>query len=315
MKLHIYIVVLLIVAALPGSVHAQTVGVEIKPELNTVYAKPGSTVTIPIVFKNTGNQGSFVAQGVALLPQGTRGTLAPTRELPRGLSIESGIAELFFLPTGAEKKFEMVIAIDPRLAARDYYLGLQVTSVGKKRSEGNSSIALDLSVMSTVLLTVTNDGSMEISGYINSLNTGKVSGVRFFESTQDVPLQLVMHNSGNNWTYVSGTITVSSLFGEKKVIQIPQQRVLANSKRLMRSTQMTTPEHTTILSGMHVGKYTVTARMAIEGKNTMATKTITFIGFPFRLLGALSLLGIVAIFIGARANRHHLPRQVHPHQL
>lgn len=315
MKLCIYIVATVLIGAFPVAVHAQSVGVEIQPELSTVYAKPGSIIKIPVVVKNTGNQGSFVAKGVALQSQGKQGTLAPAGELPRGITIEPLAVEPFFLPTGAEKKLEMTIMIDPLLAPRDYYLGIEVTSMGKKRSEGKSSIAIDLTVFSTVLLTVTNDGNMNLSGYINLFNAGSSSNVRFFDSTQAIPLNLAMHNSGDNWMYISGTITISSMFGKKELIQIPQQRVLANTKRLVRSSQTTTPQHTAILSGMHIGKYTASAQMVIEGKNTMQTKTITFIAFPFRLAGALSLLGILAAVIGARANRPHSPRQVHPHQL
>lgn len=299
----------------PASTNAQSVGVEVQPELSTVYAKPGSTITIPVVIKNTGNQGSFMMKGVALRPQGVHGDLAPTQELPQGISMEPRVTEPFFLPTGDEKKLEMTVVIDPLVAPRDYYLATQITSVGKKRSEGKSSIAIELNVLSTVLLTVTTDGNMDISGYINSFTTGKGSGVQFYDSTHEIPLNLVMHNSGNNWMNVSGTIVVSGMLGEKKLIQIPTQRILANTKRLARSTQTSTPEHTALLSGMHIGKYTVTARMAIEGRNTTATKTITFIGFPFRLVGALSLLGLLATVIGARANHRSQPRQVHLHQL
>ncbi len=315
MRLRIYIIVLILAGAFPVAAHAQSVGVEIQPELSTVYVKPGSTIKIPIVVKNTGNQGSFIAEGVALQPQGNQGSMVQARDLPRGISIETLANEPFFLPTGAEKKLEMTITIDPLLAPRDYYLATQVTSVGKKRSEGKSSIAIDLSAFSTVLLTITNDGNMNISGYINSLTTGKDSNVRFFDSTQAIPLDLIMHNSGDNWMYTSGTIAISDMFGNMELIQIPQQRVLAGTKRLVRSLQTTTPQHTAILSGMHMGKYTVTARMAVEGKNTMPTKTITFIAFPFRLIGALSLLGILATVIGARANRPAQQRQVHPHRL
>lgn len=315
MRLRIYIVMVFLAGMFPASINAQSVGVEVQPELSIVYAKPGSTITIPVVIKNTGNQGSFMVKGVGLKPQGVHGDLVPTHELPQGIRMEPRVTEPFFLPTGAERKLEMNVVIDPLVSTQDYYVATQITSVGKKRAEGKSSVAIDLTVLSTVLLTVTNDGNMDISGYISSFNTGKSSGVRIYDSTHEIPLNLVIHNSGDNWMNVSGTITASGMFGDKKLIKIPTQRVLANTKRLMRSTQTSTPEHTTLLSGMHIGKYTITARMAIEGRNTIATKTITFIGFPFRLVGALSLLGLLAIIIGARANHRPHPRQVHPHQL
>lgn len=315
MKLRIYIIALFLLGGFAGPVHAQSVGVEIKPELTTVYAKPGSTVKIPVVVKNTGNQGSFKANALTLVPNGSQGDLIPAPGLVRGITVDPLLIEPFFLPTGAQKNIEMTITIDPRLSARDYYLGMNITSVGKKRSEGKSSLAIELNVLSTVLLTVTNDGTMTISGYINSFTAGNKSNVRFFDSTQDIPLTLSMHNSGNNWMYTSGVIAVSNMFGKKDLIKIPEQRILADSKRLVRSSQTNSPQHTAILQGMHFGKYTATARMAIEGKNTMATKTITFIALPFRLVGALMLLGIIALLTGVGVNRRSPPQRVHPHQL
>lgn len=315
MRISYFLLFLFLLSAFPNSTHAQTIGLEIQPELTTIYTKPGNTFKIPLVVKNTGNQGSFTIKGVTLIPHGVTGDLIPSEERTSGISITPQLVGPFFLPTGAKKNIEMEITIDPQVSPRDYYVGINTVSVGKKRSEGKSSIAIEMNTISTVLLTVTNDGIMNISGYINSFSAGSGSNVRFFDSTQAIPLNLRMHNSGDNWMYTSGTITITNMFGKKQLIQIPQQRVLAGSKRVLRSSQIGIPSNTAILTGMHFGKYTATARMTIEGKTSMATKTITFIAFPIRLLGALVLLGITALIAGIRLNRPAQPRTAHPQRV
>lgn len=315
MRLFYFLLLLIICCAVPNVIHAQTTGLEIQPELTTIYTKPGTTIKIPLVIKNTGNQGSFIVKGTTLIPQSATGDLIPSEERVSGISITPQSLGPFFLPTGSKKNVEMVITIGPQVTLRDYYIGINTISVGKKRSEGKSSIAIEMNTISTVLLTVTNDGIMNISGYINSFVAGNGSNVRFFDSTQKIPLNLKMHNSGDNWMYSSGTITITNMLGKKQLIHIPPQRILAGSKRLLRSSQIGMPTSTVMLTGMHMGKYTATARMTIEGKTSMATKSITFIAFPFRLAGALILLGITAVIAGIRLNRPVLPRAVHPHKL
>lgn len=299
----------------PGLAHAQSIGLEIQPEMATVYAKPGSTITIPLVIKNIGNQGSFIVKGSTLIPQKTNGDLIPSEEITPGIIINPPSIGPFFLPTGSKKHLEFSVAIDPQVRARDYYIGLNTISIGKKRSEGKSSMAIEMNTLSTVLLTVTQDGIMNISGYIDSFYAGTKADVRFFDSTQDIPLHLTMHNTGDNWMYTSGTISISNMFREKQLIHIPQQRVLANSKRMMRSSQIGIPFTTATLTGMHFGKYTATVRMTSEGKANMTTKSITFIALPFRLAGALSLIGIIAVFAGVYLNRPVRPHSTHPHKL
>lgn len=256
MRLSYFLLFLFILSAFPNSIHAQTVGLEIQPELTTVYTKPGNTIKIPLVIKNTGNQGSFTVKGTTLIPHSATGDLIPSEERTSGISITPQSIGPFFLPTGAKKNVEMVITIDPQVSLRDYYVGINTISVGKKRSEGKSTIAVEMNTISTVLLTVTNNGIMNISGYINSFVAGSGSNVRFFDSTQEIPLNLRMHNSGDNWMYTSGTITVTNMLGKKQLIQIPQQRVLAGSKRVLRSSKIGMPANTAMLTGMHFGKYT-----------------------------------------------------------
>lgn len=300
------------------SVHAQSTSVSLRPALQVVYAKPGTSVQIPIVITNTDSPTSYAFQAVRLIPKGTRGDLEPILKLPDGITMSFPEKEAQFLGIGAEKKTMLTITIDKTVAPQDYYIGFMLESVGKKHSEGKSSIAIAIQPISTVLLTITNTGVLQNSGFINSFTVANNSNVRFFDSHDEIPVDLIVGNSGNNWTYVSGTLTASDSFGNQEQFSVPKQRVLANSKRLARSDHTNDPYHSLILDGFHIGKYAVKTHLVFEGKSGSQTRITTFVSFPFKLTALLLGLFIIAGVVVSKLNR---PRRVQrvvdaaPHRL
>ncbi len=313
----------LVVAALIGilvsgsvqSVRAQSVGVSIRPATHVIYARPGTSVNIPIVLKNIDSPASYQFKAVRLTPKGNYGVLESSLDLPDGISMTIPEKEAQFLGIGAEKKTSVKITVDKTAPSKDYYLGFIPETVGKKHSEGKSSIALTLQPVSTILLTVTDTGVLQNSGYISSFTIANNPSVRFFDSHDEIQFDLVAGNSGANWLIVTGAVTTTDSFGNIEHIQVPKQRVLANSKRLLRTTNTNTPEHSLILNGFHVGKYSVKTQLTFEGKPGVQTKLVTFVVFPFKLTALLLGLVIVAVFVVSKLN-HPAPLQgVQPRKL
>lgn len=284
------LIVLVLAHLLSSGAHAQSVKVSLSPKTTEIYAKPGTSVIIPVSIKNLGEPATFRFSAVSLLTKDDEGRLSPVTSFPSGISASIPETEAQFFGTGQERKTEMTIKISPGVTEKDYYLGFMLEHVGKKRSEGKSSIALAIRPISTVLLTVTRNGVLQNSGYIKSITVGEKSNVYFFDSTDVIPISLTLANSGNNWMYMSGAMQITNMLGKHEYLPYSGQRVLAGSSRVIPFS----------LSGFHLGKYTVTVN---------ARKT-TFVAFPFKLV--LALLGLLGITLLAVVRLNHPRIQYHP---
>jgi hypothetical protein len=303
----------------PSPIHAQNLRLGINPPLVEAAVKPGKAITIAYTISNLGDPMIVSSDVRSFRPHGIYGDLVLEEELegPARFNLENSnikLGQQFFLQSKEGQQLVLKIRIPEGTPEGDYYYTFYVQNdLGKPTEGSNAARALAL-VGSNILITVTESGSVDVGGSIGEFSLIPRFQVPFlgrtfyvFESTDIIPVKLVMQNTGRHLVKPHGSVELTGNFGEHAEYSILPQNVLSQSSRLVIASPSASLTQQSVkqlgkaslyISGFFVGKYTLTTHVNFGLPDQSQEASVEFYALPFKLLAAFGvalLFGIIVV--------------------
>lgn len=292
-------------------VRAQQLSLSLTPPVLNVTIKPGKSILIAYTVTNVGDPVILRSIVLPFEPKGTSGgmRILPEFEGPVRFELDNSNIKLntpFFLKTRDRQQLLLRIRIPEGAPEGDYYYSLLVQSEAPPTQEGIVASRASGAIGSPILITVTESGKIDVKANIALFDIvprfkfnlfGKT--VRLVETTDRIPVHLILHNQGINKIQPYGTINLEGNFGERATYDILPQNVLSQSERLLTATPQgelkpnDTPV-TLMLKGFFIGKYDVDTRFNFGEGTPFLESHVSFIALPIKFIIGL----IVALCIG-----------------
>lgn len=304
-------------------VNAEGLKLELAPSSIEIVAKPNSSINQQYTLTNKGDP---IAVKIEVLPFKTKDStgqviLGNGLDGLIGFTLDSQEAQSdpILLKTNEVKKLTLGIQVPEGLPEQDYYYSLVVVTNPPPIPEGVVSVRAKITLGSQLFMTVTSNGQVEVKPKMvlfEPISKFKIkigdTNVHFFDSFGQVPIVLLIDNTGKNLIQAEGTIVEKGFpFGIKKY-EIKPQTILAQSQRLFAadSTLAMNNEPTNqltnnflTLKGFHLGLYDISASVnAGKGTPMIYGKTF-FLALPFKLLGSFSLILLFGLFFYKKIKR------------
>ncbi len=289
--------------------NAQKVSLAISPPIVELVVKPGKSVLIAYKLDNYGDPVILKSKILPFEAKDNFGNvkIKPEFDGPVRFDLDNSEIQLeqsFFLKSSGSQQLLLRIRVPEGAPEGDYYYTFLAETQPPPAQEGISTGRAKASIGSNILITVTNDGNLDLKGKISLFDVlAKVkfrlfgNTYNFFESTDKIPVVLVVSNNGKNMIKPQGEIKLVGNFGEKANFDIFPQNILSQSQRQLVATPSAsfsyTKPVTLLLSGFFVGQYKLSTSLNFGTGTPILSASTTFIALPLKFMAAL----IIAIFI------------------
>lgn len=304
------------------SVSAQQITLSISPPIIQTIIKPGKSILIAYTLKNVGDPAVLKSFVRSFTPKNNLGQIDIQDELngPVRFSLDNSVIKLdepYFLKNGETQQLLLRIRIPDGAPEGDYYYTLLSQTQEPPSSDGSTASQARATIGSNILITITNTGSLELKGGIAQFDIlsrfkfnifGKKINV--IDSSDYVPVVLVVNNTGNNSFQPQGQIRLTGNFGEMANYDIIQQNILAHSQRLLQATpsaeincdssQQTACKTVSslLLNGFFIGRYRLNVDLNFVENTPQISDVTTFIALPLKiLLGIFLALGVTLLIV------------------
>lgn len=290
------------------NVFGQQVSLSISPPLIEAVIKPGKSILIAYKIENFGDPVFIEAKVVSFEPKNNQGKINLKNDLlgPVRFSLDNADIQLerpFFLKTSQSQQLLLKIRVPDGAPEGDYYYTLLAETSPFNSQQGIANTQAKVAVGSNILITVTNNGEIEIKPKIVLFQTSK----KIYDSFEKIPLTFIIANKGKNLIKPEGKITLTGSFGEKMYFDIIPKNILAESERLVEATPSATIDNfsinnptSLILSGFFVGYYRLSTSVSFGENSPTVFASTSFFAFPFKLTVILIALIIIIIFLTKR---------------
>lgn len=322
--LHVIAVIgLLLLLSRP--VFAQNLTLSISPPLIESAIKPGKSILIAYTISNLGDPTVLSAHVRPFRPHGVFGDIIVEDKFegPIRFNLENSdlaLEDNFFLESNEGQQLLLKIRVPEGTPEGDYYYTFYVQNDLGRGLEGANAAQGLAQVGANILVTVTENGQIDVNGSIGILETKpryafKLFGrtINIFESTDDIPVNLILQNTGRNVIKPQGEIVLEGGFGETVRHSLLPANILSQSSRLAEASQsaqlrplQNEAPSTATFQGFFVGGYTITADVNFGPGSDSLTDSISFIALPFKLIIATLIAIIVSITAIKRINKESL---------
>lgn len=301
----------IILRVLSFPVFAQQVSLSLSPPLIELKIKSGKSLLIAYSLKNSGDPSTLTPYVLPFEPSGQLGNIAlkDTFEGPIRFNLDNKnlkLNEPFFFKNNQEGQLLLRIRIPEGTPEGDYYYTLLVESKPSQATEGSTGSVATATIGSNMLITVTNDGATSVQSSVSEFSVlphykikifGKTYNI--YDSSDIVPVRLVVSNSGKNLITPQGTITLKGPLNSKSKYQILPQNILAESQRLLHATPSAQLNKTTSLNlkGFFIGKYDVNGQLNFGESTPTLISNVSFYGIPIKYAIGTILASIVIVVI------------------
>lgn len=292
---------------------AQEVSLSISPVRTIAVVKPGKTLSLPYVLKNSGDPAviSLSVKPARITPEGLL-TIDEHAKLPLQVtvSVETQInvpeTNSVFLQHNEEQKFVITLTAHRTLVEKDYYAFLTASSQPTAGVAEGSGFAISTTVASPILLSITQTGQLRASPRLKEVYvTGiklKIGGKLWYlvDSSDRIEVFVQAENAGVHQTIARGSVEVQSPFGQTTRVALLPSSILAGSTRILPTSPIAScreSKHckngaTLTLGGFHLGKYKIKTNVQFAGYPG-TTKQISVVAVPFSLLTSLIIVFLV----------------------
>ena len=301
------------VASLPVNAANQNVGqaLEIAPPVLNIKADPGQTVkanislrdvsTSPLVVRNQIND--FVAAG----EDGTPKILLDDNGQDSPYSLKTWIQGLpqFTLKPREVNQLPLTIRVPKTAAPGGYYAVIRFTA--SPPGLDGSGVSLSASLGTLVLLRVNGDAKESVK--IEQFQATKNSKSNWLFESAPITFVTRVKNQGSSHEQPVGQITVKDMFGSATAnvnVNLNQNNVLPGSIRRFEQPL----DSTVIGNRILFGRYTADLKMQYGTKGQTITASTSFWVIPYRMIGFIILLLVIAFIIGRIALRRYSERVI-----
>lgn len=294
-----------------SGVGAQQITLSMSPPIVEILVKPGKTLLIGYTVQNLGDPTPLSVKIRTFSPQGDYGEMRIDPELisPIRFSLDNTDMQFeqpFFMKSRDTVQALVRIRVPEGTPEGDYYFTVLAETEPAPQIGGATTSVAKATIGSNLLLTVSKSGRVEVKGRISLFQMTPDFTFRMFgreyqvvESGGKIPADLVVQNLGKNLIKPQGEVVVRGPLGEKTVYSLLSQNVLADSSRLIKTTQETDSliPHSLTLSGYFIGAYTLSANVNFgEGTPQLYANT-SFIGLPIRFGIAMVVVMLISLLI------------------
>lgn len=308
-KIIILLTIVFFTLIFPEKSYCQKFSLSISPPLTEIVIKPGKSVLIAFTLFNQGDPQILSASVKSFEPAGQFGNIVLKKELegPIRFSLDNSdlqLNETFFLKSNARQQLLLRIRAPEGAPEGDYYYSLIIQSNPTPNNNSQTLGRARASIGANILVTVTQEGSIEIKPSIvifDTLGGIKIGNLKIYESSQPIPVILILKNQGKNLIKPQGKITLKGNFGEKAEFEILSQNILSQSQRQLLASpsaniNLKNPA-TLTLSGFFVGYYQLGAEINFGAETKKFFAKTSFIALPFKLIIGLVFGILIAFFL------------------
>lgn len=328
------LLVLILMFALGFTFHlspafAQQVSLAISPPIIESLIKPGKSILIAYRIENFGDPVILSSYIRTFEPKDNRGNITIKDEAvgPIRFSLDNAdlaLEQPFFLKTLDSKQLLLRMRVPEGAPPGDYYYTLILQTEPPPSVSGSSHSRAKATIGSNILITVSNTGKLEVKPKIilfDVLSSIKIpfvgKNIRLFDSSNTIPVVLIVKNQGSNLIKPQGEILLRGNFGERASFDILPKNILADSERYVsaspsaeidcesdRAKTECKNETSLLIKGFFVGKYNLSTSVNFgEGTPTLFA-SISFISLPFKfIIGLLVSIGIAFLVIRRIKNK------------
>jgi hypothetical protein len=307
--------VLLTTYCLPNSVSAEGVALKITPANLTIRAMPPADVRTTLILENTSLQehefrivlkrftesgedlGKLEYTGFDLTKPVTQDAFLKKIRI---LDADRVIDRLTLGPK-QKKELELSLPLSKDEKLQDHYFSLVFVSEPVLTLDSNEEEKISYSVIKAALalpILVSIGQNSQQSGFI------KAFSAPFFLESGPVPFAIEVENQGEHFITARGVILIKNMFGQTVGrVDIPATNILTDSSRkLMSKEQLTKSQSEAKVlwpEKFLLGFYSATLSLAVSPEQSLYTRTVYFISFPFSLL-IVSLVIIIFLLVTFR---------------
>ncbi len=298
---------------LSSDIFAQQVSLAISPPIVELVIKPGKSVLIAYKLENHGDPVIMKSNILPFQAGDNFGNIKikPEFDGPIRFNLDNSEIKLdqaFFLKSNSSQQLLLRVRVPEGAPEGDYYYTFLSETQPPPIQEGVSTGRAKATIGSNILITVTQNGDLNIKGGIALFDVlAKVKFkifnhvFNFFESSDKIPVVLVVNNKGKNMVKPHGEIKLVGNFGEKASYDIFPQNILAESQRQLVATPSASFSYpkpvTLLLSGFFIGHYKLSTTMNFGTGTSNLYASTSFIALPLKLIAALIIAISIVILI------------------
>jgi len=303
-------------------IFSQQISLSISPPLIETVIKPGKSILIAYTIINYADPAILTAKVLPFEPKNNFGQIKIKEEFegPIRFSLDNSNLQLgqsFFLKTNDREQLLLRIRVPEGAKEGDYYYTLLVESQPQTSQTEKTASFAKATIGANILITVTDSGKIEIKPKIvlfEVLPRFRFSflgrKINFFDSTDPVPLILIVENRGKNLIKPQGQIVLKGNFGEKAKFEIVPQNILSQSQRLIQASPSAEIDCfpssklkacqspvSLIISGFFVGFYRLSTAIIFGENSPQVSAATSFFAFPIKIFFGLILALIIILFL------------------
>jgi len=297
--------------------YAQQITLSFDPPIVETRIKPGKSILVAYTAENKGDPTPLQFLVRPFTPQGQTGSLSvgDTLEGPIIFSLENtdvAFEKPFFFKSNEKRQAVIKISVPEGIPEGDYYYMVLVETVPSLSVGGQTTGVASASIGSPLLISVTETGVTESKGVISQFSieptylfTFGKKVFRIVDTGLPLPVVLSIRNIGRNMIDPQGSITIRG-GGTTTSYELLPQHILSNSQRIVKTNppQDNVPSsQTAYLSGLHLGKNTISASVSFGENTSLLFAQTDCIGIPVRLFSLLFVafcVGGVVIFFAQK---------------
>ncbi len=285
----------------------EPVSLGIFPPILEVVIEPDSQITQVFKIYNQGQEPLVLeTKLVAFKPKGETGEITLEETISEAekswfsfLNKNLALGDRFNLPAGQSQEVVLVINIPASHTDSEGYYTLLVQTVPDERITDTLRIGGQIKVGSHILLSISKQQKREQNISIDSFKIEnlllELFNLKIIDSFTPPAFTVKLKNDGKHFTKSTGQITVTDLFGQKQVLNLSEENILAASIRQINCAEgegeKLTPATCTAAGKFFVGSYQVSLKTANQEQN------LTFISLPIKLMTGLAVIGVFLLIV------------------
>lgn len=304
-----FIIAIFFIKVIVPIASAQQISLGLHPPLIESLIKPGKSILVAYKLENNGDPSIMKATILPFRPKGDNGEIEIAKEFdgPIRFSLDNSDLSLdkpFFMRPQESTQLLLKIRVPEGTPEGDYYYTLLVTTEPASLSAGNTGSAAQAGIGANIILSVSQTGYSTIDAKISLFSVVSNLTIPFtntkiplFDSNDQVPLKMIVHNKGHHVLHPNGQITLKGNFGEHATYDIVPQNILSQSQRLIMASGSASLNNTLSLSGFYIGKYSLSTNLNFGDNTPNLYAATTFYAFPFKFGLVIFIIGAIAWYL------------------